>query len=419
MQYTASFDPKMLRNNRYKPIYSPCVNYLVKDSWWNPKSSLVGSSTPKPSVSALPPTKFLAWTTEIHRLQTQGCANYKELDTLIGRLNHLGQIIPFARHFLHRLRRLKDTPWSRRSKQFSNSHIQDLQLWSHFLSVAAKGISINLLTYRQPDTTCWSDACLTGMGGYDSDGRAWRWEIPLDLRGRLSLNLLEYLASIITVKRYLASSTAPYPCILSILDSTSALGWLHKSSFDETRQSLHVDLARNFASTMLDHEAILFSQHIAGAQNIVADSLSRDFHIDANSLSALILRNFQVHPSFALSPLPDEIVSWMTCLMQNTSRQQELKLEHTPSATWRGIVGSSISPPLTSSVTHSSMPSNPSIVFTCCVPSCTQSEKDATPVDPNLSSPAPPARPLTTWHRSSRLNSALIQDPMPPGPFPS
>ena len=312
---------------------------------------------------SLPPSKLQAWTTDIQRLQTSGCTSRPDLDTLIGRLNHVGQIMPFARHFLHRLRRLKDSPWSRRTKRFSLSHLADLQLWTYFLSVAANGISINLLTYRHPDVTCWSDACLTGMGGYDSNGRAWRWAIPMELRGYLSLNLLEYLASIITIKLYLTSNASPYPCILSILDSTSAIGWLHKSSFDEATHSQHAHLARQFATTMLDHHASLFSQHIAGSNNIVADSLSRDFHIDSHTLSALVRCHFQVHPSFALYPLPAELVSWMTCLMRNGSRSQELKLEHTPSATWRGIVGSSISLPLTSSVIHSLTPLNPSTVF--------------------------------------------------------
>jgi hypothetical protein len=33
---------------------------------------------------------------------------------------------------------------------------------------------MNLLCYRKPDVTCWSDASLTSIGGHDSNGKAWR-----------------------------------------------------------------------------------------------------------------------------------------------------------------------------------------------------------------------------------------------------
>lgn len=176
---------------------------------------------------SLPPEKFTAWAGEIHRLLANGYTTKKELHTLVGRLNHVGHIIPFSRHFLHRLRRPLNSKWNRHTKSFTTAQKEDLQLWLDILSVAKQGVSINLLTYRRPDILCWSDASLTGLGGYSSSGLAWRWEIPMTYRGYLTLNSLEYAASIITIQQLCLQhlhDSIEFPCILSILDSTSAIG---------------------------------------------------------------------------------------------------------------------------------------------------------------------------------------------------
>ena len=368
---------------------------------------------------SLPPSKHQAWTSEIQRLLAQRFTSKSDLETLLGRLNHVGYIIPLARHFLNRLRTLLSSPWNRHTKAIPQTQLDDLKLWVTILAHAARGISMNLLCFRQPDVTCWSDASLTGIGGYDSTGRAWRWELPMECRGRLTLNGLEYLASIITIQQHLPHTTITYPCFLSYLDSTSAIGWLHKSSFDLSSHSIHATLARHLATTMLDANACLYSQHIPGSSNTIADSLSRDFHIPSDTLAALIRSHFQVPSSFTLYPLPDETVSWLTSLLLSRPRQQESKPVHTPSATWLGVDGLSTSMTSNSLETPSSINSSLLTVSTSFVPSCTQSGRADTPVDPNLSRPAPPERPWTTWRRSSRQPFAQILDPTSQAQSPS
>jgi len=41
----------------------------------------------------------------------------------------------------------------------------DLDLWKCFLTKAAGGISMNLLTFRKPNCISRSDACKHGLGG--------------------------------------------------------------------------------------------------------------------------------------------------------------------------------------------------------------------------------------------------------------
>jgi hypothetical protein len=160
--------------------------------------------------------------------------------------------------------------------------------------MASRGISINLLTYRFPTISCWSGACLTGMGGCDSLGNAWRWDVPLACRGKFTLSCLEYAASIITIQNALSSisESDTFFCILSLLDSTSAIGWLHSSSFIEITQAIPVELACHLASLMLNRHSCLYSQHIKGSMIIIADSLSHDFHICMTVLCDLMTSTF-------------------------------------------------------------------------------------------------------------------------------
>ncbi len=55
----------------------------------------------------LPHNKFIAWTESISEILSHGTSTAKELETTIGRLGHLGTIIPFVYHFLSRLRDLQ------------------------------------------------------------------------------------------------------------------------------------------------------------------------------------------------------------------------------------------------------------------------------------------------------------------------
>lgn len=55
----------------------------------------------------LPEEKARFWTHEIKTIiKSSSCIKAKELEKLIGKLNHLGFVIPQARYFLNRIRTL-------------------------------------------------------------------------------------------------------------------------------------------------------------------------------------------------------------------------------------------------------------------------------------------------------------------------
>ena len=287
---------------------------------------------------SLPDDKYLAWSADVRKLREAGNCLTKELDTLVGRLNHTAYIIPNARHFMSRIRRGLEAGGSgRRQRKLGAEALEDLLLWEEFLHHANQGVSMNLLVTREPDRICWSDACPFGLGGYSLSGRAWRLRIPMSspIFGHQGVNnLLEFLGMAINIWLACLDSPEGEHCILAIGDNTSAIGWLHNSSRLDTRwdaQRAHLQVARKIATLMIDFRCCLASQHLKGELNVVADLLS--FAGDASrgkshpiaadmpandELTSRFLASYpsQVPESFAISQLPDEVLSWATQVLR-------------------------------------------------------------------------------------------------------
>ena len=151
---------------------------------------------------SLPDDKYRAWVEDVRRLRAAGHCPTKELETLVGRLNHTAYIIPNARHFMSRIRRGLEHGGGGRRKKVGPEALDDLLLWEGFLKHANQGVPMNLLVTREPDKICWSDACPCGLGGYSLTGRAWRLRIPKSspIFGHQGINnLLEFLGMAINV----------------------------------------------------------------------------------------------------------------------------------------------------------------------------------------------------------------------------
>ena len=86
----------------------------------------------------------------------------------------------------------------------------DLLLWSTLLNRCSKdGISINNITFTTPTDITVSDACEVGMGGFNMSGLAWRYELPESMHGKLTINLLEFIAASITVYLTVKATSQP------------------------------------------------------------------------------------------------------------------------------------------------------------------------------------------------------------------
>jgi hypothetical protein len=314
---------------------------------------------------ALPNKKYVLWHQDLVVITKSKKISLKKLETVVGRLNHAATACPLMRYYLNRLRhtlesRRKESSSKTKEKYLSKSSISDLQLWrDHFLPKLHKGISLNIITYRRPSIICWSDACPKGLGGYNHEGLAWHWEIPTEYQRRVQNknNTLEFLASLFTVWFTIKSGIKhEFPCFLALGDNSSAVGWLHKANIDaENNHPLH-EAARKYAQILLRHNCCLYSQHIKGVQNNVADALSRMHHHSPKELHRFIISSFpsQVPSSFHIDPLPHEISSWMISWLQKIKEPTELDREQKTKNTEFGIVGLNTAESLKTSPTLSS-----------------------------------------------------------------
>lgn len=129
--------------------------------------------------------------------------------------------------------------------------------------------------------------------------------------------MLEHIASTICPWIGIFSGDLPSSsCLLSMTDSTTSAGWLRKSNFaNEDETKLHtkakLTMSRMHASRLLQHNIREYSQWFPCTKNLVADSLSRDFHINDAALTNLFHSIFpqQTPPRFKIVQLPLEISS--------------------------------------------------------------------------------------------------------------
>ena len=83
-------------------------------------------------------------------------------------------------------------------------------------------------------------------------------------------------------------SACPYPCYLHWSDSMSCIGWMRKSNFSFGEMPVHAEIARFHARHMMEMNACHYSQHLPGIDNVIADCLSRDFHLTDDQIIALL-----------------------------------------------------------------------------------------------------------------------------------
>lgn len=317
----------------------------------------------------LPLNKFIAWTNELQTILDSKKAEAKQLEENIGRLIHVAQVLPEIYHFLNRIRCLFERAKKRGKPIAVNEDcLADCRLLQKYLRRAHEGISMNSLVYQLPSIVYRSDSCPHGLGGYSSNGRAWRWYIPEELLYRATNNLLEHIATIITVWIDIIEGTLQAEdCILSMTDSSTSEGWHKKTNFktdpadadcdfDPAEAQVRTEISRHFAELCVDYKIVHYAQWFAGKENDVSDALSRDDDRSDNELTNLLYSHVpeQMPEHFAIAPLPPEIVSWLTSLLQRLSVKEQLRERRSRTEIGRSGGGKSTPSPSVSPTTSGS-----------------------------------------------------------------
>lgn len=150
---------------------------------------------------SLPREKLRDWSSDIAKMISTKKVQSKNLESSLGRLNHVACILQPMRHYLGRLyQALQRSNFSNGWCHLSDEEVSDLHLMLSFLRCVNKGVSMNNLVFRKPSMIYHSDASEFGLGGYNIiTGIGWHFELPEDCRLRTSLNSLEFLACTISI----------------------------------------------------------------------------------------------------------------------------------------------------------------------------------------------------------------------------
>ena len=182
----------------------------------------------------LPQDKYDAWSQDLRDLRLNKVTTYGDIDSIVGKLNHVAFLIPLACHFLTRLRALVNRRRPQH-QQITVPHqaILDVSLWELLLEKASLGISMNRVTIRQPSQLAISDSCPFGIGCFLLEGTAWRVRIPQSspIYAESTVNnFLEFLGMVVNVWLMCLTFRERSEALLVLGDHTSAIGWLFRSS---------------------------------------------------------------------------------------------------------------------------------------------------------------------------------------------
>ena len=298
---------------------------------------------------SLPEHKFLAWTTQIGEMISTNKTTASNLETVLGRMTNASSILPLARHFLPRLRFFLSKMAKYKTYTLNKTMIADLEICLKILTRAHGGISLNSISFRLPDICYWEDACNHGLGGWNHLGEFFDFQIPENLLGHAHINELEFLACVIHPwMDILRGRILKGDCVLIMGDSTTAIGWIHKSRYREDgesadRHAIKLKIARKLAELAIEHDLTLYSQWFPGSHNIIADSLSRDQHFSDTERISLFSSFFppQDSPRFRRTIMPAVISDWVCSVLRMLPKPVQTPQERSTSGLQIGKSGRS------------------------------------------------------------------------------
>jgi len=261
-------------------------------------------------------------------------ATRKQWQKLLGELRSA----TLALHSSTYLFSILQTPLTRPTKRFRLSSILKLALqdWTQLIQhMSQHPVHITSIVPHAPHYVTSVDASGIGMGGWwvptiltaDSQPCIWRYPFPTSIRhalctlnnpsGTLCNSDFE-LAAAILGHTTLLHNTDPLPYTHTLLgtDNSATQAWIKNGSISTTSAPAH--LLRQLALTSRQHDARLTATHVAGDTNLIADLLSRSFHLSDSQLLTLVQHTWPVKPHWKLVTPPEHWVSAVNSALSRT-----------------------------------------------------------------------------------------------------
>ena len=205
------------------------------------------------------------------RMISKLCVSLREILSILGHLSWAVTCVPFAESHYRQIQSfiLEKSRSSNgnldRKVPISASVIEDLNWWvNHLSSVNGKKLSLQI-----PDITIFSDASLTGWGGY-SNGIRVQGPWPKELRSS-HINELELQAALYSLKSFTSGSRSLNVSLF--LDNTTAVACVNKGGGTRSR-SLN-KIAIELQNWCEERALSITAAHLPGKLYSIADHESR------------------------------------------------------------------------------------------------------------------------------------------------
>jgi hypothetical protein len=201
----------------------------------------------------------------------------------------------------------------------------------NIIKIMHNGISMNIIVYRWPARIYRSDLCPAGLGGYSDSGFTGQYCIKPEHQFWVTNNLLEHIAAIITPwVDIIWGRLHPVAFTLSMTNSTTLEGWLHKTNFSELKEdpiqaTVRLEVARMHATHYITLGIREYIQWFPDKANIFANSLS----CDDNRTDSKLTNLFCMYCPSQIPELPNKITSWLTALLLRLPVKLQLQEKHT------------------------------------------------------------------------------------------
>ncbi|XP_057307364.1 uncharacterized protein LOC130645393 [Hydractinia symbiolongicarpus] len=254
---------------------------------------------------SLPPAKLDALREVVSHFLTK--QKEKELQRLAGRLNWDCKVVYGGRTFLRRVLDLMNTLSSSALKcRLTLEFHRDIAWWDQFLGVFNGQCDF----YDQrPITSPQTDACFDAVGAFfEGDwfySHLWVDHSPL---ASLHINFKEALCVVLSAIRW--APTWQNKTIHVFCDNTAAVAVLNKGT---THHPVMMNYLRQLFWLLATFNFRLKAFHVAGAQNVLADDISR-LHSRQHLLSYIYYRIYIFCPRLLIL-YRDVLLPWLCCCL--------------------------------------------------------------------------------------------------------